>query len=78
MEFREGTTLTESERTEVRKLAREVLKSRVVRLCEVGTTKKGRVVGVLVGEATSAEVEWEALRARLSLSPAEAAAASLA
>lgn len=47
----------------LRALAREVLASRVERLCEVGCTSKGRVIGVLVGEPTEAEIKWDAIMA---------------
>lgn len=57
------TEITDTDRVLLRALAREVLASRVERLCEVGVTNKGRVIGVLVGEATAAEVKWEAIMA---------------
>ena len=56
--------MTEADRTMLRALACEVLASRAERLCEAGTTKSGRVIGVLVGEPTEAEVMWDAIQAK--------------
>lgn len=56
-------TVTEADRTMIKALAAQVCVDRLARLHEAGTTSKGRIIGVLVGEPTAAEVMWDQIQA---------------
>lgn len=61
--------VTEADRVMIAALARVVIVDRAARMCEVGVTKSGRVIGELVGEPSAAEIKWVEILERFAPAP---------